>query len=109
MKCKDPLDATTFSLAPLLPKDIFPAELTSASDPLPIHLPTYGPKCTYILGCASYINVDGNVNIILLFACFHIRVYIGAFFKSVHTYLLYFSMVNSVSQYGHYIIYFTDV
>lgn len=40
MKCKDPLGATT-PHGPPSPIHLFPGELTSASDPLPIHLPAY--------------------------------------------------------------------
>ena len=96
MKCKDPPGGLTSSLA-------FPPPYT--------HIPRCVNYCfwsssysstyshMYICGFVSYRNVENNVNIVLLFALiFHILIYLGAIFMSVHIYLLYFLMANIVSQ-----------
>lgn len=46
MKCKDPPGCHYLLTGPRFSINVFPAELTSASDPLPIHLPTHNHTCT---------------------------------------------------------------
>lgn len=66
MRGKDCLGCHNLLTRPSFPICIFPAELTNASDPLPVHSQT----CAYIFLFVSYINVGSNINIVLWLAFF---------------------------------------